>query len=112
MTKQSEQVAHNELVGAGQTSLHSHAGGGGADVKGGHVANITCGSYADVTFTTAFASTPSVAATGDVTAAKEHTVMISNVSVNGFRINVSKDHTGGGCSTVGVYWIATDAGNP
>jgi len=30
MTKQAEAVAHNELVGGGQTSLHSHAGGGGA----------------------------------------------------------------------------------
>jgi hypothetical protein len=29
MTKQSEAVAHPELVGGGQTSLHSHAGGGG-----------------------------------------------------------------------------------
>lgn len=28
MTKQSEQVAHAELVGGGQTTKHSHAGGG------------------------------------------------------------------------------------
>ena len=29
MAKQSEAVAHADLVGGGQTSLHSHAGGGG-----------------------------------------------------------------------------------
>ena len=29
MTVQTEQVAHSELVGGTQTSLHSHAGGGG-----------------------------------------------------------------------------------
>jgi len=29
MAKQNEQVAHPELVGGGQTALHSHAGGGG-----------------------------------------------------------------------------------
>lgn len=33
MTKQNETVAHNELVGGVETTLHSHAGGGGADFK-------------------------------------------------------------------------------
>jgi hypothetical protein len=30
MAIQSEQIAHAELVGGGETALHSHAGGGGA----------------------------------------------------------------------------------
>jgi hypothetical protein len=30
MTAQNEQVAHADLVGGGQTALHSHAGGGGS----------------------------------------------------------------------------------
>ena len=33
MVKQDESVAHAELVGGGETSLHSHTGGGGTDLK-------------------------------------------------------------------------------
>lgn len=32
MAKQSEAIAHAELVGGGQTSLHSHVGGGGSGI--------------------------------------------------------------------------------
>ncbi len=52
MALQTVQVAHPELVGAGQTSLHSHAGGGGESevvvVKVGDTANATT-TYADAT---------------------------------------------------------------
>lgn len=37
MSKQSEQVAHAELVGSAETSLHSHAGGGGGYTEGARV---------------------------------------------------------------------------
>jgi hypothetical protein len=52
MAKQVEVIAHAELVGGGQTSLHSHAGGGGESeivvIKVGDTANSTT-SLADAT---------------------------------------------------------------
>lgn len=44
MTKQVENIAHNELVSGGVTSLHTHAGGGSGDtviILGADVANST-----------------------------------------------------------------------
>lgn len=112
MALQAEQVAHAELVGGSQISLHSHAGGGGADVKSGQETGISCGSSRDVIFTTAFSSTPNVVSVSDVTQSKDHAIRIGAVSTAGFTIYVDKTHTGGACANVGVYWIATNAGNP
>ncbi len=112
MTIQGEPVAHADLVGAGQTSLHSHAGGGGgADVKGGVELAISEGGSRTVTFNTNFASTPNVVVScADVstqlTFAHAHTV-----STSGFTIDVIKSG-GGGNVNRDVAWVATDAGNP
>ena len=111
MAKVAEQVGHAEMVGGAQTSLHSHSGGGGADVKSGHESGISCGATRGVTFIAPFSLTPNVVAVEDDVAGKEHSIKVGTVSVSGFTITVTKDHTGGACSTVGVYWIATDAGN-
>ncbi len=112
MAVQSEQVAHSDLISGGQTSLHSHAGGGGgADVKSGIELAVTEGSSRVVTFATAFASIPNVVVScADVstqlTFAHAHTV-----STSGFTIDAVK--SGGGSSADrDVAWIATDAGNP
>ncbi len=61
MALQSEPVAHNDLVAGSDTTLHSHAGGGGgADVKAGNETAIAENTTRAVSFTTAFSGTPNV----------------------------------------------------
>ena len=111
MTRVSEEVGAKELTDGSVTTLHSHSGGGGVDVKNGVETGISCGSTRSVVFTTPFSSTPSVVVGDNGDSAKEHTLKAISVTVNGFTIQVDKSHTGGACSDVGVYWIATNAGN-
>ena len=105
MALQSEQVGHAALVGGGQTALHSHAGGGGggADVKSGTV-SATTGSN-NVTFNTAFASTPQVVLTVyDNIQLRDCLWQVTAVSTTGFTFEVD--------ANAKYMWIATDAGNP
>lgn len=53
MALQNEKVGHKDLVGGGQTTLHSHAGGGSEIIKAGTV--TTAAGVATVTFGTPFA---------------------------------------------------------
>lgn len=101
---QSEQVAHTNLVDGSQTTLHSHPGGGGVDVKGGSI--TTSGGSGSVTFSSAFASTPSVILTpydGSI-ALRDCLFVIRTISITGFTFDVDADAT--------YCWIATDGGNP
>ena len=103
MALNSEQVGHSALVGGGQTALHSHAGGGGADVKSGTYAAST-GSNS-VTFNTPFASTPQVVLTvQDSIALRDCLYAITDVAPSGFSFDVDVAAT--------YAWIATTAGDP
>ena len=104
MALTSEQVGHSALVGGGQTALHSHAGGGGVNVKSGKVAASGTGN--SVTFNTAFGNTPQVVLTPEDTSInlRDCLWVVRSVSTTGFTFDVDAD---------AVYaWIATDAGNP
>lgn len=96
---------HPALTGGGETSLHSHAGdGGGANVKSG-VVTAVAGSN-NVTFNTAFASTPRVVLTvrDPSLALRDALYVIRSVSTTGFTFDAD---------AYAVYaWIATDAGDP
>jgi hypothetical protein len=59
LSRESEEYANPELVGGGETSLHSHAGGGSINIKSGTVSGLS----GSVTFNTAFSSTPRVVMT-------------------------------------------------
>ncbi len=112
MTIQGEPVAHNDLVSGAQTSLHSHAGGGGgADVKSGFEATIAEGGSRVVTFNTAFSSAPNVVVSCSDTSTQLTFVQAHTISTTGFTINAVKSG-GGGNANRDVAWIATDAGNP
>ena len=112
MPTASEQPGAPELTSGGQTSLHSHAGGGGgADVKSGVEANILDNGTRAVTFNTPFAASPQVVITGTSWIAKDHYLEAVSITTNGFTISNTKAHSGGSDS-IGVNWIATDAGNP
>jgi len=104
MSVAEEKIAHAELVGGGETTLHSHAGGGGgANVKSGtKVCTIGANS---VTFTTAFSSTPRVVLIGQdaALALRDALWVVRSVTTTGFDFEVDA-----GCT---IAWIATDAGN-
>ncbi len=100
MGREVEEVAHPELVGGGQTSKHSHTGGGGADVKSGSLVPASK-TWVAVTFSTAFSSTPYV--TGAIS--KNAAWSLRNVSTTGFEVYINTT----GSNT--FWWIATDAGN-
>ena len=104
MGLQSEQVAHANLVDGSQTALHSHAGGGGgADVKSGTIA-ASSGSN-NVTFNTAFSSTPQVVLTvQDTIQLRDCLYEVTSVSTTGFDFEADANAT--------YAWIATNAGNP
>lgn len=112
MAIQGEPVAHNDLVSGAETTLHSHAGGGGgANVKSGFESAITENTTRAVTFVTAFTAAPDVVvgfadASAEISVCAAHTV-----STTGFTILVTKSG-GGGSASRDVTWIATDAGNP
>ena len=109
MAIQVEPVAHNDLVSGVQTTLHSHAGGGGGvDVKSGVATNILSNVTGTVSFATNFAAAPSVVVSWGSTAFKEvKKYFISNVTVSSFDITYQEKTA----ARLDVHWIATDAGN-
>lgn len=110
---QDEQVGASPLVGASQTTLHSHpGGGGGADVKSGIEVGVGDQTQRIVTFNTAFATTPNVVTTlVRITGEPNDVPTIDSVTTTSFRLRILKHH-GGTAHTWDVHWIATDAGNP
>lgn len=100
----SEQIAHANLVNGSQTALHSHAGGGnGVSVKSGTIA--ASGGSNNVTFNTAFSSTPQVVLTvQDTVALRDCLYEVTSVSTTGFNFEADANAT--------YAWIATTAGNP
>jgi len=111
MTIQGEPVAHNALVAGGQTSLHSHAGGGGGpDIKAGTL-TFSTDVWTSVSFNTSFSTVPKVTVTADQSSVArwDFTPIIRSVTVSGFDVRYDDR---GQAGTVIVNWIATDAGNP
>ena len=99
MSAVDEYIGHPELVGGGETDLHSHAGGG-ANVKSGTVS----WSSGSVTFNTAFSSVPQVVMTSlGNTATRDAILRVDSVTVNGFSWTADVSQ--------GAGWIATDAWN-
>ena len=103
MAIEKEYPGHPDLTGGEQTTLHSHAGGGGADVKSGTKA-ASVGSNS-VIFNTPFASTPQVVLTvQDSIALRDCLYAVTAVSTTGFSFDVD--------ATATYAWIATNAGDP
>lgn len=112
MAIQQEKTGHAELVGGGETSLHSHAGGGGggANIKAGTL-SFNTDTWTPVSFGSSFASVPKVVVTADQdsVARWDYTPIIRNVTTDGFDVRYDDR---GQAGTVVLNWIATDAGNP
>ncbi len=114
MVKQNEVVAHNELVGGSQTSLHSHPGGGGGGLvdKAGLVTSDGS-AEAIVTFNTPYSDLNYFI---QLTAGESEDAVICNMksgtkTVSGFTIKTLDD--GGKVeANVDVYWATGPYSNP
>lgn len=114
MVKQSENVAHNELVGEAQTSLHSHPGGGGGGLvdKGGTVTTNVQG-VATVTFNTPYGSTDYFVGFGVIDPGDATLVMVQSgtKAIDGFDLKTWDD--GGKIEgDVEVTWFTGLYSNP
>jgi len=113
VVKQSENVAHNEIVGGGQTSLHSHPGGGGGLVDKGGVTHTGVNSEVGIVFGTVYGDTnyfilltPEYPGDGTFAMVKQGTK-----SVSGFTI-MTYDDGGKAEPNVYVYWATGPYSNP
>ena len=88
------------------------AGGGGGDVKRGRIFGFFDNGFALVSFATPFSSLPNVCVMfADLGNPGVDIISVAqlNVTVNGFRVTIYKNH-GGAAHTHDVFWIATNAG--
>lgn len=109
MAIQGEAVAHTDLVGGGQTPLHSHAGGGGGPtVKSGTA--TTSGGSATVTFTTPFPDTNYAIAMSAAMGADAIIANWSGKTASGFDISTQNDK--GVDVGAEVLWVAVSYSDP
>ena len=104
MAIQSEQVAHKDLVGSGETTLHSHAGGGSQIIKAGATTTGGGGS-ATVTFGTAFADTSYYISLTPRDPSDAVMATYANKATTGFTVYTYEDK-GQSTGSVTVDWIA------
>lgn len=108
---QSEQIAHKDLVGGSETTLHSHAGGGsGPVIKAGTVTTNVDG-VAIVTFNTAFPNTNYAILLTPLNPADGIMAMYDSKSVGGFGVETREDK-GATKADITVDWIAIPYSNP
>jgi hypothetical protein len=103
MTLQSENVAHAELVGSGETALHSHAGGG-ATIKCGTTTTNGNGD-ATVTFGVAFGDTNYFISLTCQDSGDTNIAMYSSKATTGFDVRTENDQ-GNAEGSVPVDWVA------
>lgn len=111
MAKKNEQVAHPELVGGGETTKHTHPGGGnGPTVKAGSLVTDSSG-MEHVVFNTAFPDTNYAIALACQMLDDTAIAMFYDKQPGGFWIK-TEDDGGKGEPNVPVTWIATPYSNP
>ena len=108
MALTSEQVAHSELVGGSQTSLHSHAGGGSQVIKAGSV-TTGGGGTAGVTFGSAFADTSYYISLTPQDPSDAVMATYESKATTGFTVTTYEDK-GQTAESVTVDWIAIHLG--
>ena len=96
MTIQSEQIAHAELVGGSQTTLHSHAGGGSLEIQIGQSVAPKA-TVVQVDFSPDFSGIPRIS----LTPHSEHVVSITEVTTTYFKWDNDSKNV-----DVTVDWIA------
>ena len=96
MTVQSENVAHRDLVGGSQTTLHSHAGGGSQEIQVGQ-STAPKSTITQVDFSPAFSGVPRVS----FSPWSEHMVLLTEVTANYFKWDNDSKNV-----DVTIDWIA------
>ena len=110
MVKQSESVAHAELVAEADTTKHSHPGGGGGGLVNKTGTITTSSGAGSVTFNTPYPDTNYAIM---LTAEKGSDSVIANwvtKTVNGFTITTETDR--GGVANCIVFWMTAPYSNP
>ena len=111
MAIQSEQIAHKDLVGGGDITLHSHAGGsGGPVIKAGTVTTDGSG-VTTVIFNTAFADANYAILLTPQYPNDAVMASYSDKSVGGFGVQTHEDK-GQSKGGVTVDWLAIPYSNP
>jgi hypothetical protein len=111
MALQSEPVAHPNLVGGSDTTLHSHAGGGsGPTIKAGTI-TTDGGGAATVSFNTAFPDTNYAILLTPQNPSDAVMASYNSKAVGGFGVETHEDK-GQSKGSVVVDWIATPYSNP
>lgn len=112
MVKQAETVAHEELVGGGQTSLHSHPGGGGGGlVDKGNTATTNSSGVATITFNTPYANTNYFIQVTAIGSSVFPSINSGSKTVSGFTVTVYNDR-GQTQSGIPVEWCTGPYSNP
>ncbi len=109
MTKQAEQIAHNELVGGSQTSLHSHSGGGGADLKPYKVYDSTGGQTLTVLLTVNL-DTEEISNANYSLSNDEITIVAAGTYLVSFHLGAGVAGTSGGTRGGIKAWVESDDG--
>lgn len=91
-----EEVGHADLVGGGETTLHSHAGGGGADLKPWCAIDSTGGTRIGTTATQILLNSVVVSNAGYSLASNEITVNQNGIYEISYEIVYELGGTGGG----------------
>jgi len=111
LTKQSEEVAHNDLVNGSQTDLHSHTGGSGGLIDKSGVETTDGNGEAIVTFNTNYPNTNYAILLGGI-----HNdglliyVKSGTKTISGFTL-ISENDKGQKVS-VTVFWATCPYSNP
>jgi len=105
----SEQVAHNELVGSGVTTLHSHSGGG-ADFMPFKVYDNTGEQQILNTTATFNMDSTEIADTNYSLASDEITIVAAGTYMVSYTIAIEQYNTSGGTRAMTNYWIESDDG--
>jgi len=108
--KQAEAVAHSELVEGGQTSLHSHSGGGGTNYKAGSESIAVAGDY-PISFTTAFSDANYTIVLTPSSTSKDPQVMWKSKAASSFTIEGAQGG-GGAFQSFTCDWIAIPHNDP
>ena len=110
MALQSEQVAHNELVGGSETSLHSHAGGGGADFKPYKVYDSTGNQQITGTTATVNMNVQDITNANYSLSNDEITIVAAGTYLVSYTIAIEQYNTSGSTRAMTNYWIESDDG--
>lgn len=108
MTVQSEQVAHAELVGGGETAKHSHAGAGSVDLKPYKVIDTIGNQALTGTVVTINLNSEEISNANYSLSNDEITIIAAGIYLVTYVVNYEITNTSGSTRGGGHAWVETD----